>query len=151
MTVENPAPPPAKRPWLKWVALGCVGLIVIIGCFVGVTFFVVKKATAGPEKAVKEFLAAAGAGDYAHAHSYFSAPLKEQQPLDKFTADAESHASMFKVKDTTFNNRSVNTTGAELSGTVTLEAGTQVPASFHLVQENDEWKLLSYHIGTGSE
>lgn len=150
MTVASPdstqrAP---KRSWLKWLALGCGVLIVLGACFAALMFFVVKKATAGPEAAVKEFLAAAGSGDYAKAYDYFSAPLKEKQPLDQFRAAAEQQASMFKVKDTTFNTRSVDADGtAKLAGTLTLESGTTMPASFNLVKENDQWRLLGYHIG----
>lgn len=142
-----PAPAPAKRSWLKWLGIGCGLLVILIVCFVAVTFLVVKKATAGPEAVVHDFLAAAAAGDYARAHSYFSAPLKEEQPLDKFEEAAQAQASMFKVKDTTFNNRSVDLNGAQLSGTLTLESGTQVPASFKLVKENDQWRLIAYHLG----
>ena len=47
-----------------------------------------------------------------------------------------------------FNQRSVDTTSANLSGSVTLDSGTDVPAKFDLVQENGAWKLLNYSIGT---
>jgi hypothetical protein len=156
MTISNPdssqrapvpAPSPVKRPWVKWVALGCGVLIVLIACFAALMVFVVKKATAGPEAAVHGFLAAAGSGDYAKAYGYFCAPLKETQPFDKFREAAQQRASMFKVKDTTFNTRSVDLEGARLAGTLTLESGTSVPASFKLVKENGEWRLIAYHIG----
>jgi hypothetical protein len=144
----GPAPSQAKRGWVKWVALGCGLLIVLIGGFAALMVLVVKKATAGPEAVVHEFLSAAASGDYAKAHGYFSAPLKEAQPLDQFREAAQRQASMFKVKDTTFNTRSVDLAGARLAGTLTLETGTEVPASFKLVKENGEWRLIGYHIGT---
>jgi hypothetical protein len=144
---STPAQAPAKRSWLKWVAIGC-GLLIVVGICIGVgTCFVVKKATAAPEAAVHEFLAAAGAGDYERAYGYFSAPLKEKQSLESFQQAAQAQATMFKVKDTTFNSRSVDLNGAQLSGTLTLEAGTEVPASFKLVQENGQWRLISYQLG----
>jgi hypothetical protein len=151
MTVS---PPPAVQPasgsgkgWIKWVAMGCGCLVVLAAAFAVGMFFVVKKATAGPEAAVHAFLSSAGKGDYQAAWDHFSAPLKEAQPFDQFEAAAKAQPFLFKVRDTTFNNRSVNTSGAEFSGTLTLEAGTEVPASFKLVQENGEWKLIAYHIG----
>jgi len=52
------------------------------------------------------------------------------------------------VKDTTFSQRSIDTSGAQLSGSVTLTSGTQVPASFKLVRENGAWKLIGYNIGS---
>jgi hypothetical protein len=142
-----PAPPP-KRGWVKWVGLGCGCLVVVVAAFVALFYFGLRAATAGPEKVVQEFLAAAGAGDYATAYGHFSAPLQEVQPLDQFAAEAERNATFFKVQETTFNTRSVDSSGATLEGTVTLEAGTEVPASFKLVRENDAWKIISYHIGS---
>jgi hypothetical protein len=129
------------------VALGCGVLIVLAACFAALMFFMVKKATAGPEAVVHDFLAAAASGDYARAHNYFSAPLKEAQPLETFRQAAQQQAFMFKVKDTTFNTRSVDLEGALLAGSLTLESGTSVPASFKLVKENGEWRLIAYHIG----
>jgi hypothetical protein len=147
-TPAAPAPA-AKKPWGRWIALGCVGLVVLAALFAALMFFVVKKATAGPEEVVRQFLAAAAAGDYAKAHGFFSAPLKEAQPLADFIASAEANPTLFAVTDTTFNERSVDLGGARLSGTVTLTAGTKVPAQFDLAKENDTWKLIGYHIGQG--
>ena len=136
-----------KRPWLKWVALGCGGLIVL-GVLAGAAlFFVVRTMTAGPEQVARDFCSAAAAGDYARAHDYFSAPLKEKQPLDQFTAAARANASLFDIVDTTFTERSIDLAGAKLAGTVTLKAGTRLPASFTFVRENDDWRLIAYDIG----
>ncbi|MGQ0735835.1 MAG: hypothetical protein ACT4QD_19550, partial [Acidobacteriota bacterium] len=57
-------------------------------------------------------------------------------------------STLFDVTDVSFTNRSVDTSGAELAGTVTLRVGTEMPASFKLVRENDVWKLISYNIGS---
>lgn len=136
-----------SRGWIKWTAIGCGGLIVVVGLFVTLLVFGVRSATSGPETVVKEFLAAAGKGDYAAAHAHFSAPLKEVQSLEAFTAGAEANPTLFDVVDTTFNERSIDLTSATLAGTVTLRAGTEMPASFKLVEENDAWKLIAYQIG----
>jgi hypothetical protein len=146
--MEATRPSSSSKSWVKWVALGCGGLLVVSVAVIAGIFLIVKKATAGPEEVVHAFLAAAGAGDYATAHDHFSAPLKEAQPLEEFTASAEANPMFFKVAETTFSNRSIDTAGAELSGTATLEVGTVVPASFKLVRENGEWKLISYQIGS---
>lgn len=138
----------SKKSWVKWVALGCGGAIVLLVVFVVAVFFLVKTATAGPEEVVKNFLEAAGRGDYAAAHEHFSAPLKQVQPLEEFAAAAAANSMFFQVTDMTFNERSIDLSGASFSGTVTLEVGTTVPASFKLVKENGEWKLISYHIGS---
>ena len=149
---ENPmsAPPaaPKKTSTGKKIAIGCAGAAIVVALLAVILAVVVKKATAGPEAVVKEFLAAAAAGDYPRAHSYFSVPLKQVQPLAEFQAAATARSSFFQVKDTTFSQRSIDTSGAQLSGSVTLTSGTQVPASFKLVRENGAWKLIGYNIGS---
>jgi hypothetical protein len=137
-----------SRNWLKWLGIGCGGLIVLVVVFVVVILLVVKQATAGPEEVVRGFVTAAAAGDYARAHDAFSAPLKDQQSLETFTAAVRANPSLFSVKDLSFSDRSIDLTeGAKLAGTATLASGTQVPVSFQLVKEKDAWKLISYHLG----
>ena len=144
-----PAPPPsALPPVVRWIGLGC-GAFLLLSAVAGSLFFLVlKKATAGPEQTVQAFLAAAGSGDFATAHGYFSEALKEKQPLAEFSDLAAKHQQAFQVQDTTFNNRSVNLGGAELSGSVTLTSGDQLPASFKLVKEKGQWRLISYQLGS---
>jgi hypothetical protein len=143
-----PGPPPSFLPaWARWLGLGC-GALLLLGTVVGsVIFLVVRKATAGPEQTVQAFLAAAGSGDFTTAHGYFSEPLKQQQPLEAFSSVAAANRNLFQVSDTTFNNRSVDMAGAELSGTVTLTGGTVLPATFRLVRENGQWRLNAYQLG----
>ena len=147
-TTPQAPPPPPKRGWVKWVVLGCVGILIIIALIFGGIFYGVTKATEGPEKAVREFLAAAAAGDYAAAHNYFSAPLKQVQPYEDFANAVRSQPQFFDIATTSFTNRSIDQNGAQLSGKVTLKSGTEVPATFQLVRENDQWKLISYNIGS---
>jgi hypothetical protein len=148
-TSTNGAPAAGRKPWVKWVVLGCVGVLVLGGAFAALLFYVVKAATAGPEKVVEEFLAAAGRGDYDAAHAYFSAPLQQAQPLEQFRSAAEANSMFFQIAERSFTQRSIDQSGAEFSGTVTLQAGTEVPASFKLVRENGDWKLIAYQIGSG--
>ncbi len=143
-----PAPPPSPLPaWLRFLGIGC-GALLLLGMVAGSLFFLLmRKATEGPEETVKAFLAAAGSGDYDTAHGYFSEELKRVQPLGQFSAQAAAHQQVFQVQDTTFNNRSVDPSGAKLSGSVTLTSGTELPASFELVKENGQWRLTSYQLG----
>jgi hypothetical protein len=143
-----PGPPPSSLPgWVKMIGIGC-GALLLLGAVIGsVIFVVVHKATEGPEKVVQAFLTAAGSGDFDAAHEFFSEPLKQVQPLEQFSSVGKANQQLFQVKETTFNSRSVDMNGAELSGTVTLTSGTQLPASFKLVKENGQWRLNSYQIG----
>jgi len=140
-----------RRPWLRWVLLGCGGLAVLLVAFVVVIFMVVKQATAEPEKVVRIFLTEAAAGNLEAAHDCFSAPLKEAQPFDQFAAGVNANKHLFDVVDASFTNRFVDMAGAEFEGTVTLRSGTEIPCSFKLVRENETWKLISYNIGSGGD
>ncbi|MGE5233648.1 MAG: hypothetical protein ACM3OB_06015 [Acidobacteriota bacterium] len=154
MTTATPQPQPQpgkKKSWVKWVVLGCGVLLVLGAAFAALLFFVVKKATAGPEATVHQFLDAAGRGDYRAAYDDFSAPLKQAQSFAAFEASARQQSMMFQVKDTRFSTRSVDLSGAKLAGTLTLQAGTEVPAYFKLVKENGAWRLIAYRIGSGAE
>src|SRR4051794_10055078 len=134
-----PPPPPAlpasRLPdWLRWLGLGC-GALLLVSSVVSVLFLtVLKKATAGPEDTVHAFLTAAGSGDFATAHGYFSEELKKVQPFDQFAQVAKANQHLFQVQDTTFNSREVDLSGAALAGTVTLTGGAQMSADFKLVR-----------------
>jgi len=137
-----------KRSWVKWLGIGCVGLILLaILSGVGL-FFAVRTMTSGPEQVARDFCAAAAVGDFAKAHNLFAAPLKESQSLEAFTAEVKANPSLFRITDTSFTDRSIDQAGAKLAGTATLEAGTTVPVSFTFVRENDDWKLIGYNIGS---
>ncbi len=150
-TDSSSAQPQKKRPWLRWVLLGCGGAVALLVIFVVVLLFVVKQATAAPEEVVQTFLAEIAAGNLEAAHDCFSAPLKEVQPFEQFAAGVNANRHLFDVADTSFTNRSVDMSGAEFAGTVTLESGTEVPCSFKLVREKETWKLISYNIGSSSD
>jgi hypothetical protein len=141
--------PQKKRPWLRWVLLGCGGLTALVVVLVVSMLFFVKQATAGPEEVVQTFLTEAGAGNLEAAHDCFSAPLKEAQPFERFAAGVNANRHLFDVADSSFSERSVDLQGAKLAGTLTLSSGTEIPCSFRLVRENETWKLISYNIGSG--
>lgn len=136
-----------KSPLRRWALR--IGAAVLVAAILGIgIFFVVLRMTAEPEQVVRDFMAQAAAGDYAGAHAHFSAPLQQVQSLEAFSAAVQANAMFFKVTDLSFNQRSIDQAGAELAGMVTLESGTVVPATFSLVRENENWKLIKYYIGS---
>jgi len=135
------------RPWVKYVAIGCGGLLVLVATSVAVIFFAVARLTAAPEQVARDFLAATTRGDFAAAHAHFAAPLKDTQSLAALEAAARETPSIFKVADLSFSDRSIDMKGATLAGTATLVAGTELPVSFTLVRERDTWRLLAYRLG----
>jgi hypothetical protein len=134
-------------PVPRWARIA--GAVVLVAAILGgVIFFVVLRMTAEPEQVVRDFLAQAGAGEYAAAHAHFSAPLKQVRSLAPFSAAVQANSMFFKVTDLSFNQRSIDQAGAEFAGTLTLESGTEVPAYFSLVREGESWKLIEYNIGS---
>ncbi|HXT20346.1 MAG TPA: hypothetical protein VN923_06325 [Thermoanaerobaculia bacterium] len=145
-----PAPPTSGIPApVRWIGLGCGALLLLAIVASALFFLFIRKATEGPEQTIQAFLTAAGSGDFDTAHGYFSEDLKKVQPLSEFSSAAAAHQQLFQVRDTTFNSRSVTLKGAELSGTVTLTAGPELPASFKLTKEGGQWRLTSYQLGNG--
>lgn len=151
-----PPPPPSyaapaaspKKNWLPWAIGGC-GCLILVAIGFGVMLFLgVKAATAGPEEVATAFLEAAGRGDTQAAYAHFSVPLQAAQSYDEFAAGVSNNPHLFQVASTSYTNRSLDLSGAELAGTATLTAGTEVPISFSFVKENDVWKLMGYNIGT---
>lgn len=136
-----------KSPLRRWALR--IGVAVLVAAILGtVIFVVVLRMTAEPERVVRDFMAQAAAGDYAAAHAHFSAPLQQVQPLEAFSATVQANTMLFQVTDMSFNQRSVDQAGAELAGSVTLESGTELPATFSLVRERGNWKLIKYYIGS---
>jgi hypothetical protein len=153
-TAQTPPPvePPRnerKKPWLRWVLLGCGGAVAVAALLVVGLLLLVKHATAEPEKVVNTFLFEAAAGNYETAHDCFSSPLKEAQPLEEFAAGVDANSHLFDVAEVSFSERAVDMQGAKLSGTLTLTSSTEVSCSFELVREHGNWKLIAYNIGSG--
>ncbi|MEK7468142.1 MAG: hypothetical protein AAB074_12065 [Planctomycetota bacterium] len=66
MVMMQQAPPPRSSP-LKWIVIGCVGVMMLGGLLIGGCLFAIVKVTAAPVKAGEEFLQAMSGGDAAKA------------------------------------------------------------------------------------
>jgi hypothetical protein len=80
MVMMQPAPPPRSSP-LKWIVIGCVGVMLVGGLLIGGCLFAVIKMTAAPVKAGEEFLQAMSAGDAAKAKSLCDAGVPVEELL----------------------------------------------------------------------
>jgi flagellar basal body rod protein FlgB len=141
-----PPPAPAKTNWIPWVAGGCGCLVLLAAIIGGLIFFGVMAGTSGAEAVIKDFLAQTASGNHRAAYDHFSEPLKESQSFEDFQALAAAKTHLFQAKDTTFSNRSIDTESAKLTGSLALENGNSVEASFELVKEGEAWKLIAYNI-----
>lgn len=101
----------------------------------------------GSFKAISAFLTAAAVGDAATAHGYFCVGLKEALPLEKLSSDVSAHADLFRTRELRLV-KGRGDGGPRYKGTVVLESGPEVPASFDLVREGGEWRLSHFKIGS---
>jgi hypothetical protein len=102
----------------------------------------------GPSfKVISSFLTAAAAGDAATAHGCFSVGLKEALPLEKLSSDVAAHADLFRTRELRLV-KGRGDGGPRYKGTLVLESGQEMPASFDLVREGREWRLSRFKIGS---
>jgi hypothetical protein len=102
---------------------------------------------ATPEAVVQAFLAAAASGDSARAYGYYAAVNRRNQNLAQFDDITRTYADRFRAKMHLL--RSGEVPGAvRLSGYCTLESGAVMLAYFNVLQENGEWRIGPWQIGS---
>lgn len=101
----------------------------------------------GSLQAIGAFLTAVAAGDPAAAHGFLSVGAKEALPLEKFSSDVAARAGLFRTRDLRLV-KGRGDSGPRYKGSVLLESGREVPASFDLVREDGAWRLSRFRIGS---
>lgn len=102
----------------------------------------------GPSfQAISAFLTAAAAGDSATAHGYFSVSLKDALPLEKFSSDVSAHPELLRTKELRLV-KGRGDGGPRYKGTVVLESGKELPATFDLVREDGMWRISRFKVGS---
>ena len=96
---------------------------------------------------IQSFLSLVVQGDYEAAHNHFARPLKDAQPYDTFEAAARNNANLFQARELNLE-KSAGEGGPSYKGTLTLESGDEISASFHLVREAGSWRLMAYNLGS---
>lgn len=96
---------------------------------------------------IRAFLGAAASGDHRTAHGYCAASLQEALPFEEFAADAASHAGLFRTRELRLT-KVRGDRGPHYRGTLLLESGREVPASFKLLRENGAWRLTAFQMGS---
>jgi len=126
------------KTWKK-VLLGIVLFIVAV---VALALFM----TSGLDKPVQHHFAALRAGDVIGAYSDLSIAARQQTSLDDFKAMLTNNPGLTHVTDESFSSRETNNGQGQLVGTLDIEGGGKLPIEIRLVKENDEWKILAYHV-----
>ena len=119
-----------------------LGLVVFIVGIVSVALW----ATSGLDKPVERHFAAIHAGDLMGAYGELSVAARSATSIDDFKAMLAGMPALTKVTGTSFNSRTIDETQGKIEGTLELEGGGKLPITVTLVKENDQWKILSYHV-----
>ena len=159
MTVDsNPVSPSAHRaaamtdaepkPKKKWLWLK---ILVGFAVFIAITITVAFWATSGMVDTIDRQLAAIKRGDMQAAYAENAITLRDRISLADFEAFVKRYSVLHRNAGRTFTNRSLQGAGGEVKGTLTDDRGAVMPVQYHLVKENDTWRILAINLGAATE
>jgi hypothetical protein len=128
----------AMKTWMKVL----IGIVLFIVAVVALVVFL----TSGLDKPVQRHFAALHSGDVIGAYSELSIAARQQTSLDDFKTMLTNTPALMHVTDESFSSRETNNGQGRLEGSLELEGGGKLPIEIRLVKENDEWKILAYHV-----
>jgi len=126
------------KTWKK-VGLGFVVFIVAV-------FMLASWATSGLSDVVDHHFAAVKSGDTVGAYGDLSVAARQQTSMDDFNTMLKGMPALTQVMATSWDSREINNGQGALKGTLELQGGGKLPIEVTLVKENDQWKILSYHV-----
>ena len=94
----------------------------------------------------KRHFAALRTGDTLAAYSELSVAARQQTSMDAFKAMLTGTPALTHVTGHDFSSRSYSNGQGQLEGMLEIEGGGKLPIEVRLVKENDQWKILSYHV-----
>ncbi|KZR85814.1 hypothetical protein [Synechococcus sp. MIT S9508] len=121
-------------------------LLIGVGSFaalVAIVAAIIFQATSGLTKVADSFFEALKKGDTDQALKYFSEQALNQslrENLDDFRADN----SLADLKNLSWSNRSISIPDSgELTGTVNLKNGQNVPLTISFIKDGEDWRIYS--------
>ena len=145
------APPPRNnRVWwfvgggLAGAALLCCVGVVAFSTLLGGGAFAIFRATAGPRDATTGYYEAVKAQDWARAHSYLSAPLRQTttqaalQATWQLRERTSGRVDRFSVTNTNITNNT-----ATVTGRLRYLNGREEPTTIVLIKEGGDWKITT--------
>ena len=144
---------PQKSNTLKYLAIGCVGLVLLIGCAFGGCMLMgggaavgVLGAVAAPAQQTKGFFADLRASNHQGALARMSPAYQAAHPLATFQQSVASIPALTQQTDDTISNRSISNAMATMSGSLTTPEGS-VPVQVMLTQVGAAWQIDSVVVG----
>lgn len=124
--------------WKK-ILLGILAFIV----FVVILAFVLTKSIS--DVANKQ-LQALRQGDMVGAYALTSKDFRAQTSLEDFEKFVKKYPSLKNNLKSSWSERTINNGQGTLKGKLTATDGGVTPIEYHLVKENNEWKILGFSL-----
>ena len=111
--------------------------------FVSIVVAIVFQATSGLTKVADSFFDALKKGDTNQALKYFSEQALNNSSRENLN-DFRVANSLADLKSLSWSNRSIsNTDSGELTGTVNLKNGQNIPLTISFTKEGEDWRIYS--------
>ena len=150
----SPAAPRTRfTDWFVALATWQKALLVIFGGIFLIAGFAITLAlvmTSGLDDPVDRYFAALHAGNVDAAYQELSIATQQQNPIDGFKAMVARSSLLTHIVGHSFNSRSFENDQGALEGTLETDRGGKVSVVIHLIKENGQWKIMSYHLGPSS-
>lgn len=125
--------------WKKIV----LGLVVMIGCVVGLVFWL----TSGLTDTIDRQIAAINKGDIDAVYAETSIAFRQSTSKEKLAAFLKARPVLSTVTDRTFSSRSMKSNQGTVKGTLTTKSGAVIPVEYRLVKEKGDWKIIFFKYG----
>lgn len=102
--------------------------------------------TGGITDVVRQQLDAIKAKDYAKAYSYTSKDFQKVTTLPEFEQFVDNYSALKDNKSLSVSSRERNESGAMIKGIIYSKDGATTPIEYHLVKEDNAWKILSITV-----
>jgi hypothetical protein len=149
----NPAPVAAAAPaasggFMGWLRGLKTWKKVVLGIFLFIVLVVALAmwATSGLDEVVNRHFASIRAGDTLSAYSDLSIAARQQTSMEAFSAMLTATPALTHVTGTSWDSREIKNGQGNLEGMLEIEGGGKLPIEVRLVKENDQWKILAYHV-----
>jgi hypothetical protein len=139
---------PESGGFMAWLRRMKTWKKVLIGIFVFIVGVVslAMCMTSGLDEPVNRHFDALHAGDITAAYAELAIATRHDVSEADFKAMLERNPALTHVIGHSFSSRNWNDGQGTLEGTLELDGGGRLPITVRLVKENDQWKILSYHV-----
>lgn len=131
---------------LKFILIGCGGLLVVVAVIVAITLFSVNKVTEPSVKAAEMFIDKLATGKNDAAYNLTSSEFQKVVNTTQFAQFLKAYPILADKESLSFSYKSVKNDKAILSGTIIGNGKQKSPITIFLVKEGSEWKVFAVSL-----